>query len=229
LIAADDLELEAEDLVHQLREVDHRRARRGRPHDHFLAGQFGDAPDRRGMPDEGNVCFAVRAADPGEPGLVELGACLQERRRGNAVDRNADHRAILGPLVIKLVGHHHPAGRGLILHEDMGITRNVVHEVTGDDAREQIVAATDGRAHDHADLLAPIERSDVALRLRRGGGAKHEEDQQRGRPQSYSPTHRHHRAAACTVSPAAFIANNRPARRGGARQPMRRNASQITA
>jgi len=182
------------------------------------------------MPHEGNVRFAVRAADPHEPSLVELGARLQQRRGGDAVDRNADHRAVLGPLSIKLVGHHNAAGRRLVLHQNVRIAWNMVDEVTRDDAREQIVAATHGRAHDHAQLLAPVERGDVALRARLRCRADKHRDEQRGSNEFHSHTlSRYPAGVTCTGTSAVLTANNRPRWRGGVRQPMRRNASQITA
>jgi len=58
-----------------------------------------------------------------------------------------------------------PPGR-LVLHDDGRIARNVIDDVARDRAREQVVAAACAGAHQHAQLLAPIERRHVLLRAR---------------------------------------------------------------
>ena len=106
----------------------------------------------------------------------------------------------------------------------------MMDDVTRDDAREQIVAAAYGRAHDHAQLLAPVERRDVALRARLRYRADKHRDEQRGSNKFHSRMlSRYPAGVTCTGLSAERTANNRPRWCGGMRQPMRRNASQITA
>jgi hypothetical protein len=107
---------------------------------------------------------------------------------------------------------------------------NVVDEMARDDAREQIVATADGRTHNHAQLLAAVERGDVPLRARPRSSADKHGEEQRGPNEFHSLIPSHYPAGAtCTGLSTELISNNRPRRRGGVRQPMRRNASQITA
>jgi hypothetical protein len=136
----------------------------------------GDALDRRGVPHERDIGFAIGAADPDQLGRVELGARLQQRRRRDAVDRDPDHGAVLGALAIELVGHDRAAGSRLVLHDEVRTARNVVDDVAGDDARKQIVATAHRRADHHPQLLAPIERGDIVLRARRHGSAETKRD-----------------------------------------------------
>ena len=91
------------------------------------------------MPDEAHIGFAVGAADPVELCGVELRASLQHRRGRNPVERHADDGAVLGALIVDLVGHHHAARRRLVLHDDGRVARNVVHDLARQRARIEIV------------------------------------------------------------------------------------------
>ena len=53
-----------------------------------------------------------------------------------------------------------------------------MNDVPRNDAREQVVAAADRRAHDHAQLLALVERGDVGLRVCRRGTAEQQANEQ---------------------------------------------------
>jgi hypothetical protein len=73
-----------------------------------------------------------------------------------------------GALAVELVGHRHAAGGRLVLHDDARMARDVVDDVTRDNACEQVVAAADRGTHDHPQLLALVERGDIVLCAGRG-------------------------------------------------------------
>jgi hypothetical protein len=106
------------------------------------------------------------------------------------------------------------------------MARNVVHHVTRDDAREQIIAATGRRADDHAQLLAAIERGDIGLCACRHCTASQQE--RKAGQQEFHCAPRYPGAAARRGA-TAFTSNKLPRRLDGARQPRSRSASQITA
>ena len=179
LVAAHDFELVAEHVIHQQREIDHGGAGRGGADDYFLGGELGDARNRHRVPHEGDVGLAVGAAEPDQLRGVELRARHQERRGRDAVDRDADDGAVLGPLREELVGHHHAAGGRLVLHDDNWIAGDMIADVARDNAREQVVAAACGRADHKAQLLAFVEGADIFLSRR--GRARAEQNRTEGR------------------------------------------------
>ena len=168
LVAGDDLELPAEQLLRQLRIVVLRRARRLRADDHLLGGEVGERLDRRGVPDIHRLGLAVGAADPVHLHRLEARAGrLQQRRGRQPVERGADRGAVERPRGVKLVGHGQRAGARLVLHDDARIAGNVFRQVAGQQPRVDVVARADADADDEPHHLALVEGGDVVLR--RGG------------------------------------------------------------
>jgi hypothetical protein len=117
----------------------------------------------------------VHVADPGEFRPVELyfrapGQLVEVHRRAE----RAECETVRLRHAVNIVRRDHPSGSGHVLHDEVGISRNVLTHVLGEDACPKIVGVAGQIADDDSNGFSLIEG-----RLSRHGGDRRQQQQER--------------------------------------------------
>ena len=130
------------------------------------------------MPVDADAAWQRVAAEPIESPRVGLDIGLPHHRLAREIARErAEHRPVLGRLIVQKIGRHDARRLRHVLNDDGRMSRDMFRQVFGQHAPADIIVAADGVADDHADLPALVEIRRLRERGRRGALRKAEHDQ----------------------------------------------------
>ena len=159
-IAADDLVRHAERLQREMRE-NARKIRRAIGADDEVLGlhDVGGLLEAAGHGVDAHVVHAHigDAAEIGELVIARAKALIAERLRQRIPEREDDLRSILRRLLIDIVEGEHAASARHVLHDDGGLSGNVLLQMRRNKAHQRVCGAAGGEANDDRQRLARIK------------------------------------------------------------------------
>ena len=178
LVAGDDLEFGAEQIVERMRSELGVGARGGAD-DQLLLHRLPYRLDARRVPGHADMDLAVEVADPAQRGRIVVGAGqAKQRRLDHAALHGADGQAVARRDLGDVAGRAQSAGARHVLHDEGRIAGDEAPEMAGEQPRKSVEAAgRPGRNHD-PDRLPAKEVFDGRLcggrrsNKRRGGAAR---------------------------------------------------------
>ena len=170
-VAHHHLELGADEIVEHHRECQRDAGAADAARDDLGLLRILDGCHAGGLPDRHGLDRRRYRSDPVVLGRIELHALKSNRLRcRKAILDKADVGAVLGCNAVEIVGHHHAGRAGHVLCDDSGMSRNILADVTGHEAKLKIVLAAGTDTDKRIDGLALVEvLHGVSLRCRREG------------------------------------------------------------
>ena len=166
LIAADDLELGAQDRIQGGGKNMHAAANAIRPDNHLLTHEIICVLDRRALADDAQVGVGCRRSQPAELSRVEVRAPVSHDRpcRYQPV-QGAELEPVLRRKRVDVIGGLEAAAAGHVLDDDRGRTGNAAAEMRADEPGPDGISAGRSDVGNELDLLAGVK---LVLRGRAG-------------------------------------------------------------
>jgi hypothetical protein len=157
-IAADDLELGAENTVENARKLIGIGSLAGATDDELLFERIFKLGDAARLPGDADAHLVVGAADPGELVGLELSALgAQQRIECGAAADSAQCSAVLRPDIVEPIGKTQASRALQVLGHDGRIAGDVLAEMAGQHAGIKVIGTAHAVADIEIDFLAPVE------------------------------------------------------------------------